>query len=124
MRLPAPKAPPYDPREWQATPWSERWRLACQAWALDGYGAPPVIHGLYVVKVLLWVAAWAGFCSLNAGGGHDGDVGSWVFHPDAFKKAVLWSMAFEGLGLGCPCWRPSGAPWWRPRSRRSRSCRR
>jgi hypothetical protein len=27
--------------------------------------------------------------------------GSWYYEPIAFQKAVLWSMAFEGLGLGC-----------------------
>ncbi|MFP6684837.1 MAG: DUF3556 domain-containing protein [Polyangiaceae bacterium] len=101
MRLPTPKAPPYDPEEWQRLPWSERMHLACQAWALDGYGAPLLTYGLYVVKVMAYVATWMFFCQFNRGIDELGDVRTWAFTPIAFQKAVLWSMAFEGLGLGC-----------------------
>jgi hypothetical protein len=72
--------------------------MACQAWALDGYGTPPAIYALYLLKVALYVAAWVGFCSLNGGAGEGWDH---LFTGDAFKKAVLWSLLFESLGLGC-----------------------
>ena len=29
------------------------------------------------------------------------ELGDWWLHPIAFEKAILWSMLFEGLGLGC-----------------------
>jgi len=98
VRLPAPKAPPYSADEWEAAPWPERIRMACLAWALDGYGSPLAIYALYGVKVLFYVAAWVGFCSLNGSGG---DGWSVLLEGDAFKKAILWSMVFEVLGLGC-----------------------
>ena len=33
--------------------------------------------------------------------GHLDSLGDWWLSPIAFQKAVLWSMLFEGLGLGC-----------------------
>ena len=110
FRLPAPKPPPYDPLLWQALPWPERLRLACQAWAADGYGAPLAIYGLYLIKVGLYVAAWTGWCSINA------EPGLWT--GDAFCKAIVWSLLFESLGLGCASGPltgrylpPVAAPW-------------
>jgi hypothetical protein len=114
----APCPPPYDPLEWRSLPWPERLRLACLGWVLDGYGAPPVMYALYVLKVLLFVVAWVGFCTFDAHGGVSLTSWGWVVHADAFKKAILWSMAFEGLGLGCGSgpltgryMPPVAAPW-------------
>jgi hypothetical protein len=99
--LPAPKPPPYDPFEWQRLGWSERMHLACCAWALDGYGAPLALYAGYVLKVLAYVASWIFFCSLSDGIDGAAGITSWMFTAVAFQKAVLWSLAFEGLGLGC-----------------------
>jgi hypothetical protein len=59
------------------------------------------MYALYCVKTLAFVAAWMGFCAFNAGDGPSLMSWEWAVHPDAFKKAILWSMVFEGLGLGC-----------------------
>ena len=101
MRFFAPRPPPYDPMAWQELPWPERLRMACRAWVLDGYGAPVVLYVVYLLKVALYVAAWAGFCTFNARGDVSLTSWGWALEADAFKKAILWSMAFEGLGLGC-----------------------
>ena len=70
--------------------------MAAQAWAMDGYGTPPAIFALYLLKMGLYVGAWVGFCALNESGD-----GHFLLSEDAFKKAVLWSVVFESLGLGC-----------------------
>jgi hypothetical protein len=101
MGLPTPQLPPYDIVEWQKKPYAERLKMVCQAWALQGYGTPWPIYLVYVLKVGLYVAGWCFFCSFTPGLGDPRTIGSWWLAPEAFQKAVVWSMAFEGLGLGC-----------------------
>ena len=47
----APVAPPYDALEWAKTPFAERLRMVCKAWAVQGYGTPPAVFAVYAVKV-------------------------------------------------------------------------
>jgi hypothetical protein len=101
MSIFQPAPPPYDPSDWAKRPWGERLRISCQAWAIQGYGAPPAIYGLYVLKIFLYIGGWCFFCGFTPGLGDPTTITSWCFEPVAFQKAVLWSMAFEGLGLGC-----------------------
>lgn len=101
MLVPKPILPPYDIDEWRKKPFPQRMKMVCQSWALQGYGTPWPIYLLYILKIFFYVWVWSLFCSSTPGLGALGDFGSWYFEPIAFQKAVLWSMAFEGLGLGC-----------------------
>jgi hypothetical protein len=96
-----PVLPPYDPLEWVKRPFLERARMVCEAWALQGYGTPVVIYAAYAVKLALYAGAWLLFCRTTPGLGELASIGEWWLHPIAFQKAILWSMLFEGLGLGC-----------------------
>ncbi|PJZ70440.1 hypothetical protein CH373_05035 [Leptospira perolatii] len=95
-----PKAPPYDPMEWLKKSFSEKARLVCQAWAVQGYGSPEGVYLIYALKVGLYVAGWIYFCSFTPGLGA-WDSTSWWMQPIAFQKAIAWSMLFEVLGFGC-----------------------
>ena len=101
MRFLRPAPVPYDPIAWLALPLPARARQVCQAWALQGYGAPLAIYLVHVVKVGLYVAGWIGWCRFTPGLGAIGELPRWWLAPVAFQKAILWSMLFEGLGLGC-----------------------
>jgi hypothetical protein len=101
MPLLKPILPPYDIGEWQRKPFPERVKMVCQSWALQGYGTPSPIYIVYILKIVFYVWAWSLFCSFTPGLGELTSFGSWYYEPIAFQKAVLWSMAFEGLGLGC-----------------------
>jgi hypothetical protein len=90
MNLLRPAPPPYDPDEWSQQPLGERGRMACQAWALEGYGAPIGIYAIHALKVVFYIGVWRLFCR-----------GAPWLSPIAFQKAILWSLLFEGLGLGC-----------------------
>jgi hypothetical protein len=85
-----PTLPAYDPVAWTRLPFAERARLVCESWAVQGYGSPLGAYVLYALKVALYVYVWRLFT---------GPV-PWLA-PIAFEKAILWSMLFEGLGLGC-----------------------
>lgn len=88
-----PQMPPYDIGEWRTKPYAERVRMVCEAWALQGYGAPPLIYLAYLLKIAAYVGGWAFFCSFGADDG-------W-FGRDDFIKAIVWSMAWEAVGFGC-----------------------
>ncbi|HEY8376299.1 MAG TPA: DUF3556 domain-containing protein, partial [Nannocystis sp.] len=96
----APKPLPYDALEWEKLPFSERMRLACPNWAIDGYGAPLAVYLAYLLKIALYVGGWLFFCTRTPGFDLAG-IGSWWLAPVAFQKAILWSMLFEVIGLGC-----------------------
>jgi hypothetical protein len=96
-----PVPPPYDPLEWERKPWPEKARMVCTAWAMQGYGSPLGAYALYAFKVVLYIGGWVFFCGFTPGLGGLHDIGSWWLRVEAFQKAILWSMLFEGLGLGC-----------------------
>jgi hypothetical protein len=101
MSLLRPIPPPYDPLDWVRRPFAERGRMVCQAWALQGYGTPLGVYFFYALKLALYVGAWLGFCALSPALGGPSTIARWWLSPLAFQKAILWSMLFEGLGLGC-----------------------
>lgn len=101
MKLPSPKLPDYDLSTWRTLPFRERVRLVCQSWAVDGYGSPAVVNLVYVLKVGLYVAGFFGTCACSTALGTPTSFSRWWFEPEALLRAVLFSMAFEGLGLGC-----------------------
>lgn len=90
MGLLDPTPPPYAPLEWVRKPLAERGRMVCEAWAMQGYGTPVAVFFVYALKVALYIAGWRAFC-----------FGLPWLHPVAFQKAIVWSMLFEVLGLGC-----------------------
>jgi hypothetical protein len=100
MSILKPIPPPYDPIEWSKKPYPEKSRMVCQAWALQGYGAPPGVLAVYALKVVLYAGGWIFFCSFTPGMSLS-DIGRWWLEPVAFQKAILFSMFFEGLGIGC-----------------------
>src|SRR6185436_21172081 len=75
--------------------------MVCEAWALQGYGTPPAIYLAYAAKLALYAGGWLLWCRTTPGLGGLSSLPAWWLHPIAFQKAILWSMLFEGLGLGC-----------------------
>lgn len=96
-----PVPPPYDPLEWIRKPFAERARMVCESWAMQGYGTPAYVYLVYLLKVGLYVWVWALFCGQSSALGDISELATWWLHPIAFTKAILWSAAFELLGLGC-----------------------
>jgi len=101
MGLLNPIPPPYDALEWNEKPFPEKSRMVCEAWAAQGYGTPLPVYLVYALKVALYVSAWVFFCGFTPGLGALHDIARWWLHPTAFQKAILWSMLFEAIGLGC-----------------------
>jgi Transmembrane protein of unknown function (DUF3556) len=96
-----PVPPPYDPLEWDHLPFGDKVRQVCQAWAVQGYGTPPAVFLVYLAKVAFYLGMWSWFCGFSPGLGGLDRLDAWWSEPVAFQKAIVWSMLFEGLGLGC-----------------------
>jgi hypothetical protein len=96
-----PTPPPYDALEWRRLPFRERARMVCEAWALQGYGSPIGVYLAYALKVGLYIGGWLFFCSLSPTLGGPTSVSSFWLSPLAFQKAIVFSLLFEVLGLGC-----------------------
>jgi hypothetical protein len=71
------------------------------------------IYLQYLLKFALYIAGWALCCWFNA---PTDALAPWYFQPEAFKKFVLFSVLFEGLGFGCSSGPLSGSGryWFTP----------
>ncbi len=106
-----PTPPPYDPLDWATKPFAERGRMVCESWAMQGYGTPVAVFILYALKIAAYVGAWIFFCSFTPGMGDIATIASWWLAPVAFQKAIVWSLLFEVLGLGCGSGPLTGRYW-------------
>jgi Transmembrane protein of unknown function (DUF3556) len=101
MGLLTPAPPPFDVEEWRRLPHLERIKPLAQDWALNGFGTPPAVYLLYVVKLVLYAGGGLLLIAATTDGlGGLGDVGEWWTEPIVFQKAVAWTMLWEVLGLG------------------------
>jgi hypothetical protein len=101
MGLLDPTPTPYDPLSWIRRPLAERGRMVCEAWAAHGYGTPPGAFVFYALKLALYAGGWIFACTRSPALGSATAIASWWLHPLAFQKAIVWSLLFEVLGLGC-----------------------
>ena len=96
-----PTPTPFDPAEWRQMPFSERAYQICLAWVDQGYGEPLGIYLAYILKIGGFVAVWFWSCAQSPELGPPAEVARWWLHPLAFQQAILWTLLFEVLGLGC-----------------------
>lgn len=97
----SPLPVPYDALEWAKKPLAERAEMVCRAWAEQGYGTPLGVFVVYLLKIGAYVGGWVLACSFSPSLGGPAEIATWWLEPLAFQKAILFSMLFEGLGLGC-----------------------
>ena len=108
-----PNLPVVDVPEWINRPRAERIVPMARHIAENGFGTPLVMHVMYGVKIALyilggWLFAWSTK-------GIDGftDVATWWSEPIVFPQAVLYTMLFEVVGLGC-CFGPLAGRYFPP----------
>jgi len=91
---------PYDFDEWKKLPFPERVKKVCQAWALQGFGAPAFTVVFYTLKILFYIWVWMVFCSYSMELGTTDTIGEWWFSLEAMGKALLWTILIEVVGFG------------------------
>src|ERR1044072_3860889 len=96
---PAPQPIEYEERS--PRPHLERIKVLAQDWALSGFGTPYFVYLLYVVKLVLYAGGGLLLISATTPGlGGLGDLGEWGTETIVFQKAVIWTLLWEGLGVG------------------------
>ncbi len=101
MGLLDPAPAPFEYEEWRRLPHLERIKPLAQDWALNGFGTPPAVYLLYVVKLIVYAGGGLLLISATTAGlGGLGSIGAWWTEPIFFQKAVVWTMLWEVLGLG------------------------
>jgi len=91
---------PYDFEAWKKLPFPERVKKVCQAWALQGFGAPAFTVVFYTLKILFYIWIWVVFCSYSTELGTTDTIGEWWFSLEAMGKALLWTILIEVVGFG------------------------
>jgi hypothetical protein len=91
---------PYDYDEWTKLPFPERAKKVCQAWAMQGFGAPNFVIIFYSLKIIFYIWMWTVFCSYSTSLGSFSTISDWWFNIDALGKALIWTLLLEVLGLG------------------------
>jgi hypothetical protein len=108
-----PNLPVVDLPEWTMRPRAERIVPMARHIAENGFGTPLVMHVMYGVKIALYI--FGGWLFAWSTKGIDGftDVATWWSEPIVFQKAVLYTMLFEVVGLGC-CFGPLAGRYFPP----------
>ncbi len=99
--------------EWADKDFTERVRVATNAYVLQGLDYPAAAYVFHAVKLALLVAGWMWWVRFTPGLGTLSGFTTWVFEPIAFQKAFLWGCMFEVMGLGCMSG-PLGLKLWPP----------
>jgi hypothetical protein len=101
LGLIAPRLPDLDIEDWQRQPHHERLRRMCADWGVHGFGSPEGVYLFYALKLVLYVGGWVALMSLRPDVAGLSDIGTWWSSLTAFKVAIVWTMLYELLGLGC-----------------------
>ena len=107
-----PNLPVVD-EEWSNRPRAERIIPMTRHIAENGFGTPLIMHVMYGVKIALYVLGGWLFAWSTKGIGGFTDVAAWWTEPIVFQKAVLFTMLFEVVGLGC-CFGPLAGRYFPP----------
>jgi hypothetical protein len=111
-----PNLPVVDIAEWSKGTRAERIVPMARHIAENGFGAPLIMHVMYGVKIALYVlGGWLFAVSTMGLGGLAGftNIATWWTEPIVFQKAVLYTMLFEIVGLGC-CFGPLAGRYFPP----------
>jgi hypothetical protein len=97
-----PTLPTVDPATWPQTPRLERIRHLAPFWVDHGFGTQWAVHVLYLVKCVVYAGAAVAVTAWTTPGlGGISTVAHWWTSAVFFQKAVVFSLLFEVLGLGC-----------------------
>src|SRR5258708_5454941 len=119
------EVPVIDLETWSQGTRAEKIKPMARHWAEVGFGTPVALHLFYVVKILLYVFVGALFGLATKGIDGFTNIGTWWSEPIVYEKAVLYTMLFEVVGLGCGFgplnnrfWPPMGSAlyWLRPKT--------
>lgn len=108
-----PNLPVVDVAEWSKRPRAERVAPVARHIAENGFGTPLIVQVMYGIKIALYILGGWLFAWTTTGIGRFSEVAKWWTEPIVFQKAVLYTMLFEVVGLGC-CFGPLAGRYFPP----------
>lgn len=100
MALTQPHLPAVDPGTFLGKPLLERIRILTLDWAENGFGAPRLVHLIYIVKLVLFFTV-GGITVATATSGLPAfwHVTQWWNQPVVYQKVILWTVLLEAIGI-------------------------
>lgn len=100
MGFTKPYLPDVDPDAFLKKPLMERMRILATEWAENGFGAPRMVHTIYVVKLVVFFAI-GGITVATATSGLPAfwHVTEWWNQPIVYQKVILWTVLLEAIGV-------------------------
>jgi Transmembrane protein of unknown function (DUF3556) len=95
-----PTLPEVDYEEFLRLPLMERIRIMSLKWVDHGYGAPRMIHVLYIVKLVFFYAlGGVTIATVTSDLPAFWHVSQWWNQPIVYQKVILWTILLELLGM-------------------------
>lgn len=100
MGFTRPALPALDPDAFLRKPLMERMRILAADWAENGFGAPRMVHLIYVAKLVVFFAI-GGITVATATSGLPAfwHVTEWWNQPIVYQKVILWTVLLEAIGV-------------------------
>src|SRR6202045_4758969 len=100
MGFTKPYLPDVDPDTFLKKPLMERMRILAVEWAENGFGAPRLVHTIYIVKLVVFFAI-RGITVATATSGLPvfWHVAEWWNQPIVYQKVILWTVLLECIGI-------------------------
>ena len=100
MGFSKPDLPAVDPDAFLRKPLMERMRILATDWAENGFGAPRMVHVIYIVKLVVFFAI-GGITMATATSGLPAfwHVAEWWNQPVVYQKVILWTVLLEAIGV-------------------------
>lgn len=91
--------PPVDPAKFESIPTMERMKLLAHHWVEFGFGAPKIMHSLYLVKGLFFFLGGWLIIGLSTPGLPLLDLGAWWGEVIVYQKAMIWVILWSATGF-------------------------
>jgi hypothetical protein len=100
MGFTKPTPPAFDPDAFLQKPLTERMRILVLDWAENGFGAPRIVHTIYIVKLVVFFAI-GGITIATATSGLPAfwHVTQWWNQPIVYQKVIQWTVLLEAIGV-------------------------
>src|SRR5690625_3979745 len=91
--------PDIDPAEFESIPDFERMKRLAHHWVEVGFGAPKIMHSMYLMKGLLFfIGGWL-VIGLSTPGLPLTDRGAWWGELIVYQKAMIWVILWSATGF-------------------------
>src|SRR6202012_4781159 len=99
MGFSKPYLPDGDPDTFLKKPLMERMRILAVEWAENGFGAPRMVHVMYISKLVLFAIGGITIATGTAGLPAFLHVAEWWNQPIVYQKVILWTVLLETIGV-------------------------